>query len=675
MRKISTLLLLIAAMFISTNAFGALTPPEPGTQSWDATHNFFLEVISSSQSGSTIIVHYGIIGLAQYTGTATKAQREAWDATTDLVIPGIDEKTASGTTLRMICDGVGQNAYSGHTKLKTVTFLAETSLAVQIGNGAFRNCTSLESVTFNGNKKITLGSTVFEGCTALSTLTFPTTKPTQGIVIGANCFHACTALDFCKVNMKGVTHIGNRAFANTATGSDPAHRTLTLPSVTQLGPDILAGTQVTALSLDRDANGTINTSATKPEESPFYSIREQLGYVDVMDGYVTGLGDYLFWGCKNAYIEMNMVTSYGKHSMEGCQAFAGDGRIYLIGPDVTNIGDSAFFDIDASRVYLPETTPTMGKDVFGAMADGFTYFIINSTVCDDELAELYMEEDENENLWTAFFEGRLVQKGNRSTPGLTYELANAVEFSETGATKGYLGASVLREPLCGLQSVLYYVSPKARWTAINASGDTVQNFPLAYFEYDNQQYYPNAFREVTIPLADDATKKVKAVYMPELIRRVELNAILPEVGDPSDGSTFQVTLPAEAKYTFVSKGVYDENGQDITDPTLAADSTYYAALTIVPSDGGKCSSFPWTTPTSEIVDQGEVIFSWNGEAPTQVLWMGNEPILIKEFKTGRVPGAIQNVELAPKATKILRNGQILIQRDGKTYNMMGAEIK
>ena len=676
MRKISSLLLLIAAMFISTNAFGATpTPPAVGTQSYDQTHNLFLEVISSSQSGSTITVHVGIIGLAQYTKTATKEQEYAWNNTTNLVVPGIVETTASGTTLRMIFDGVGQNAYSGHTKLKTVTFQEATSLAVQIGNGAFRNCTSLESVTFNGNKKITFGSAVFEGCSALSTLTFPTTKPTQGIVIGAKCFNACTSLDFCKVNLKGVTDVGTRAFANTASGSDATHRTLTLPSVTQLGSDILAGTQVTDLSLDRDANGTINTSATKPEESPFYSIREQLGYVDIMDGSVTGLGDYLFWGCKNAYFEMNMVTSYGKHSMEGCQEFAGDGRIYLIGPDVTYIGDSAFVDIDASRVYLPETTPTMGIDVFGAMADGFTYFIIDENGCDDELAELYMLQDENENLYTAYQTGRLVQKGTRAIPGLTYELANAVAFSETGATKGYVGANVLREPLCGMQSVLYYVSPKARWTAINASGDTVQNFPLAYFEYDGKTYVPNAFREVTIPLADDATKKIKAVYMPELIRRVEVNAILPEVGDPSDGSTFQVTLPAGAKYTFESKGVYDKDGQDITDPTLAADSTYYAALTIVPSDGGKCSSFPWTTPTSEIVDRGEVIFSWNGEAPTQVLWMGNDPILIKEFKTGRVPGAIQNVELAPKATKILRNGQLLIIRDGKEYNVVGAEIK
>lgn len=676
MRKISSLLLLFAAMFISTNAFGATpTPPEAGTQSYDQTHNLFLEVISSSQSGSTITVHVGIIGLAQYTKIATKEQEYAWNNTTNLVVPGIVETTASGTTLRMIFDGVGKDAYAGHAKLKTVTFQEATSLAVQIGNGAFRNCTSLESVTFNGNKKITFGSAVFEGCSALSTLTFPTTKPTQGIVIGAKCFNACTSLDFCKVNLKGVTDVGTRAFANTASGSDATHRTLTLPSVTQLGSDILAGTQVTALSLDRDANGTINTSATKPEESPFYSIREQLGYIDVMDGYVTGLGDYLFWGCKNAFFEMNTIKSYGKHSMEGCQVFADNGQIYLIGPDVTNIGDSAFFDIEASRVYLPETTPTMGIDVFGAMADGFTYFIIDDDVCDEELAQLYMLEDENENLYSAYQTGRLVQKGPRQTPSFTYGVANAVEYTETGAKPFWSAGQVLREPLCGMQNVHLYVPDKARLVVLNASLDTVQVFPFSHFEYDDQKFYLNSFREVNIPLSSSATEKIKAVYMPELIRRVEVNAILPEVGDPSDGSTFLVTLPAGAKYTFESKGVYDEDGQDITDPTLAADSTYYAALTIVPSDGGKYSSFPWTTPTSEIVDQGEVIFSWNGEAPTQVIWMGNDPILIKEFKTGRVPGAIQNVELAPKATKILRNGQLLIIRDGKEYNVVGAEIK
>ena len=45
-----------------------------------------------------------------------------------------------------------------------------------------------------------------------------------------------------------------------------------------------------------------------------------------------------------------------------------------------------------------------------------------------------------------------------------------------------------------------------------------------------------------------------------------------------------------------------------------------------------------------------------------------------EFQPG-TGTAVENTVVAPQATKVLRNGQVLIIRDGKTYNMMGQEIK
>jgi hypothetical protein len=37
--------------------------------------------------------------------------------------------------------------------------------------------------------------------------------------------------------------------------------------------------------------------------------------------------------------------------------------------------------------------------------------------------------------------------------------------------------------------------------------------------------------------------------------------------------------------------------------------------------------------------------------------------------------AIDNTVVAPQVEKIVRNGQVLIIRDGKTFNMMGQEVK
>jgi len=38
------------------------------------------------------------------------------------------------------------------------------------------------------------------------------------------------------------------------------------------------------------------------------------------------------------------------------------------------------------------------------------------------------------------------------------------------------------------------------------------------------------------------------------------------------------------------------------------------------------------------------------------------------------PTAIENTNAAVKAVKVIRNGQVLIIRDGKTYNVLGAEF-
>ena len=46
--------------------------------------------------------------------------------------------------------------------------------------------------------------------------------------------------------------------------------------------------------------------------------------------------------------------------------------------------------------------------------------------------------------------------------------------------------------------------------------------------------------------------------------------------------------------------------------------------------------------------------------------------------TGEEPGtgtAVDNTTVAPQVQKIIRDGQVLIIRDGKTFNMMGQEVR
>jgi len=61
---------------------------------------------------------------------------------------------------------------------------------------------------------------------------------------------------------------------------------------------------------------------------------------------------------------------------------------------------------------------------------------------------------------------------------------------------------------------------------------------------------------------------------------------------------------------------------------------------------------------------------------TIYVWCPNGIALAYQFTpAAEVPSAVENNVVAVKAQKIIRNGQVLMVRDGKTYNMMGVEVK
>ena len=75
-----------------------------------------------------------------------------------------------------------------------------------------------------------------------------------------------------------------------------------------------------------------------------------------------------------------------------------------------------------------------------------------------------------------------------------------------------------------------------------------------------------------------------------------------------------------------------------------------------------------TAATAVVVDEDELIITLVGDATLYTLTAE----LSKDPSTGT---AVDNTIIAAQAQKVLRNGQVLIIRDGKTYNMMGQEVK
>ncbi len=76
---------------------------------------------------------------------------------------------------------IGNNAFSGCKKLKTVTIGANVT---SIGNNAFKNCKALTKIVIPAKVK-TIGSSAFAGCSKLGTITIKTKKLTK---VGAKAF-------------------------------------------------------------------------------------------------------------------------------------------------------------------------------------------------------------------------------------------------------------------------------------------------------------------------------------------------------------------------------------------------------------------------------------------------------------------------------------------------------
>ena len=676
MKKLYSLLLAIAATLFSMNTNAAL--PQVGDQMYMAPNNIIVEVTAFTNTSSLIEMRLMVVGFdeeAPIADTLRLKYVNAWKNATEITIPANTEQTSGGKTQRIVFEGVKNKAYWQHQNLKKITIQQGGDETFTVQGQAFSSCPNLESVTFGYHKKIELLGSCFYNCPKLAEVKFPAQAPQNGIHLYASCFENCTSLDLCKVDLDGVKAIWSHAFRNTATGSDPTSTFLALNNVTMLGNDILQGTQgshLTDLQFEPDET-PINTQAKKATEAPFYSLRNQIEYIDMTAGAATELGDYLFWGLKNAEIDgWSAARKYGKHCFENCEKLS-EGNLFL--EYATTIGDSAFMGINSPKVYLPSGVPGMGVDVFGIMSAPyeFTLFILNQNVCDEELAELYMLEDENENLYTPFKEGRLVQKGPKKTPSFDDYIIRNAQKATTWSQSGSSYGRVTREPLCGMENVEIYVHPKAGFYALNDDKDTIQFFPLSHFEYNGEEYYPNNLGLVYIPLASDASLKITPVFMPKLITEVNIQVGTPQVGDPANGSAVEVTLPEGALYQIKSVTLFDSTGTLLPSSleTLEANTGYQVRVILQPDFVR--AAFPWESTNRP--DKSKITTLINGTPADKVVaWDDGTIGMIRYFTTSDTPHAIDNIKAGENATKILRNGQLIIIRDGKEFNAQGAQL-
>ena len=168
-------------------------------------HNHNYNIVTSNViSGSDIELrcsdcgHRTLTSIFNVTGNAVTGL--AYPVSGSIVIPSV----ING----VIINSIGNQAFKNCTSITSVTI---PNTVTSIGSNAFDGCTNLESVTLPSSLQI-IGSSAFKGCTSLEEIEIPSSVNS----IGANAFKICSSLESVtiKKEQSPITTIGSNTFMN-----------------------------------------------------------------------------------------------------------------------------------------------------------------------------------------------------------------------------------------------------------------------------------------------------------------------------------------------------------------------------------------------------------------------------------------------------------------------------
>ena len=317
-----------------------------------------------------------------------------------------------------------------------------TYSVTSIGNSAFRDCSSLTSVTIP-NSVTSIGNSAFSGCNSLTSVTIPESVTS----IGDYAFRGCsslTSLNFNAVNCddfpsyalehpfyscpiatinigdsvqkipayfaydndsltsltipKSITSIGGGAFQNCSSLNNLNFNAVNCDDFTynpsnyeyppfyscpistiNIGDSVQRIPAYFAYNLDSLTFVTIPNSVTSIGKVAFCSC-SNLTSVNIPES-VTSIKDSTFLGCSslNSVSIPNSVTSIGTDAFRGCSSLTS----VSIPNSVTSIGSSAFRDCSSlTSVSIPNSVTSIGSSAFDNCSS-LTTLNFNAINCSD----------------------------------------------------------------------------------------------------------------------------------------------------------------------------------------------------------------------------------------------------------------------------------------------------
>ena len=547
---------------------------------------------------------------------------------------------------------IGEWAFCGRRGLTSVTI---PNSVTSIEGSAFNGCTGLRSVTI-GNSVTSIGNSAFRNCTGLTSVTIPNSVTS----IGEGAFRDCSSLISVTIG-NSVTSIEGSAF-DGCTGL----RSVTIGnSVTSIGKGAF-------YYCKRLTSVTIPNSVTSIGEHAF---RDCYSLTSVTIGNsVTSIGSSAFYDCSLTSVTIpNSVTRIGEYAFSNCTVLTS----IDVASDNSNYCsvDGVLFNKDKTTLIqypggkqgaytIPNSVTSIGKFAF-YRCTGLTSIIV-------ENGNSFYDSRDNCNAIIETATNTLIAGCKNTTiPNSVTSIGNNAFELCTGLTSVTIPNSVtsigegafcdcysltsitcesVNPPSCKYQALFDVSRSIPLYVPANSINAYKTTSPWSEWGDNNIKPIQAEEAEVTAPHATPTENSV-VLDWPKANDAVGYTIYIKK----GDLTICTLSFNALGQLLTIAFAAPARNGNNHKTPT-ALQTTIGLQYTIGGLDPGTEYSYIVIAKRS---DESE---AYNETVP---------------FKTTGIATSLNQTSQEPKAKsqKLIKNGQLLIEHNGKTYNVMGGEIR
>ena len=578
------------------------------------------------------------------------------------------------------CDGLTKTNYTGDiASWCNIQFGFFNANPISYSKNLFINNQEVKDLVIP-NSVTSIGDYTFSGCSSLTSVTIPNSVTS----IGWDAFSGCSSLTSVTIG-NSVTSIGGYTFAYCSSLTS-----ITIPnSVTSIGEEAFAScSSLTSINVDAynskysSADGVLfNKDKTTLIQYPIGNTRSEY----IIPNSVTSIGDYAFsgWSSLTSVTIPNSVTSIGNYAFYGCSFLTS----ITIPNSVTSIGNDAFVDVLNIEYHGTATGAPWGAMRMNAYVEGNL---------------LYEDSTKTTLLLCSYFaQGEIIipnsvtSIGDRAFSGCSFITSVTIGNSVT-SIGGYTfsGCSSLTSVTIG--NSVTSIGEDAFQNCSSLTSVTIGNSVTSIGSYafrgcdklvdvycyattppeinENSFSRYNAF--LYVPCESKKAYMVDAVWGNfKYIECISTNNVTTDeiVVTPSDNEANVIwpSVNGAATYELV---IRDKSGNIVCTLIFNANGQLISIAFNAPSRNGA----PAQTQSAGFSFTITGLDSGTGYDLT-ITAKDNSGNIIEEttipFQTNK-PEGIDNVQGNEiQSTKVIKDGQVFIRRNGKTYTMQGQEVK